>query len=161
MKKEYTTTEAQLKAETYCSAAERCIFDVETKLTAWGIAPHEQQPIIDKLCKERYLDQARYCRAFVRDKYRFNQWGRVKINQTLRMKRIASEQIFQGLLEIEEEEYLKILKQLLQQKGRTIKAKNDYEYSTKLIRFAVGRGFEISDIQHILKELKLNHELLD
>lgn len=161
MKKEYTTTEAHAKAEAYCVAAERCIYDVEAKLTAWGIPSEQQQPIIERLCNERYIDQARYCCAFVRDKYRFNQWGRVKIAQALRMKRIASEQISQGLSEIEEDAYLATLTQLLQQKGKSIKAKNSYDYTSKLIRFALGRGYEMNTTQQCLKALNQSHELLE
>ncbi|MGL4519083.1 MAG: regulatory protein RecX [Phocaeicola sp.] len=161
MKKEYTTTEALSKAEAYCSGAERCIYDVENKLTDWGVEKQAQQTIIDQLCKERYIDQARYCRAFVRDKYRFNQWGKVKIVQTLRMKQLTHEEINQALFEIDEEEYCGKLLTLLQQKNRTIKAKNSYEHSAKLIRFALGRGYEMKTIQYCLKELNCNHELLE
>lgn len=161
MKKEYTANEAYLKAESYCSAAERCIYDVKAKLDLWGIPSHEQESIIHKLCKERYIDEARYCRAFVRDKYRFNQWGRIKISQALRMKQIANELITEGLLEIDNEQYLEILRAVLTQKRRTIKAKNSYEETGKLIRFALGKGYDSTTIQQCLKELNAEHELLD
>ncbi|MGL5938715.1 MAG: regulatory protein RecX [Phocaeicola sp.] len=161
MKKEYSTTEAHFKAETYCSAAERCLYDVELKLTQWGVAQQEQQPILDALCNEKYIDESRYCRAFVRDKYRFNQWGRTKIVQSLRMKRIAHEVITESLFGIDEQEYTAILRTLLKQKSKNIKAKNSYEHTGKLIRFAVGKGYEINLIQSLLKELEIECDFLD
>ncbi|MGL4851833.1 MAG: regulatory protein RecX [Phocaeicola sp.] len=161
MKKEYTIREALVKAEAYCVAAERCIYDVESKLEQWGISKSDLPPLIEKLCNERYLDESRYCRAFVRDKYRFNQWGRVKISQALRMKRIPSAQITESLYEIDEEEYLNILKALLRQKNKSVKAKNSYEHSGKLMRFALGKGYEMNHIQQCLKELNADYDIFD
>ena len=74
------------------------------------------------LQKERYLDAARFCRFYVRDKYRFNQWGRMKIAQMLRMKRLSDEDIRAGLEEIDTEEYDGILKKMLKQKMKGIKS---------------------------------------
>lgn len=161
MRKEYTASEALLKAESFCSTAERCIHDVKAKLDLWGIPKQEQEEIIDKLCGERYIDEARYCRAFVRDKYRFNQWGRVKISQNLRMKQIASEVINESLVEIDDEQYLEILKAILKQKKRIVKAQKSYEEIGKLTRFALGKGYEMKAIQQCLKEINADYELLD
>ena len=84
--KEYTENELRNKAEVYCLAAERCPSEVEAKLQQWGASPETSAHILEHLQKERFVDTARFCRAFVRDKYRFNQWGRMKIIQALRMK---------------------------------------------------------------------------
>lgn len=148
--KKYTEEELKYKAEAYCSAAERCPAEVEKKLTQWGGTPETIEPIMLHLFKERYLDTVRFCCAFVRDKYRFNQWGRMKISQALRMKQLSSSDIEEGMNEIDEEEYHSILNNLLKQKARSIKAETPYERNSKLIRFAVGRGFLMDEIlQHI------------
>ena len=151
--KEYTEDELKYKAEVYCSAAERCPAEVEKKIVQWGGTLEETENIVQHLFKERYLDTARYCRAFVRDKYRFNQWGRMKISQALRMKQLSSADIETGLSEIDEEEYSAVLDNLLKQKVRTIKSGTPYERNAKLIRFAVGRGFMMDEILRHIKQV--------
>lgn len=150
--KEYTEKELKNKAELYCSSAERCPSDVENKLITWGGTSEVVASIMAHLYKERYLDNIRYCKAFVRDKYRFNQWGRMKIVQALKMKGLSSEEINEGLAEIDDTEYNEILGDLLSQKKKTIKASSDYERNCKLMRFAAGRGFTMSEILRYIKE---------
>ena len=94
----------------------------------------------------------------MRDKYRFNQWGRMKIVQALRMKQLPSEDIEAGLEEIDEEEYNNVLKSLLAQKARGLKAGSDYERNSKLIRFAVSRGFAMDEV---LRYIRQTDEFLD
>ena len=87
MKKECSENEVRNKAEAYCSSVERCVSEVEAKLEQWGADNGIKERVIEHLIKEKYIDQQRYCAAFVRDKYRFNQWGRLKIVQALRLKK--------------------------------------------------------------------------
>ena len=84
----------------------------------------------------------------------FNQWGRMKIAQMLRMKRLSDEDIRAGLEEIDTEEYDGILKKMLKQKMKGIKAANDYERSMKLIRFAVGRGFTLEEVRRFVNQVE-------
>lgn len=149
--KEYTEKEILNKAEAYCSAVERCPSDVEAKLKGWGATPETVAAVMAHLFKEKYLDTIRFCSAYVRDKYRFNQWGRVKIAQTLRMKGLTSEEINAGMEDIDEDEYNSILQSLLKQKLKSIKAETDYERNAKLIRFAAGRGFTMQEIMKFVK----------
>ncbi|MCI5581064.1 MAG: RecX family transcriptional regulator [Phocaeicola plebeius] len=151
--KEYTEKELTLKAEAYCAAAERCPADVQAKLCQWGSDEPTAAAVMAHLFQERYLDESRYCVAFVRDKYRFNQWGRLKIVQALRMKRLPDEAIDTGLQEINEEEYTGLLRQLLRQKEKSIRTANDYERRAKLMRYAAGKGFTVDEIQQCLRHL--------
>ena len=151
--KEYSENELKYKAEAYCSAAERCPSEVEKKLTQWGGTSEMIENIMLHLFKERYLDTVRYCRAFVRDKYRFNQWGRMKISQALRMKQLSSADIEVGMDEIDDDEYNDILSNMLRQKARSIKSGTPYEKNAKLIRFAVGRGFLMDEILRHIKQV--------
>lgn len=144
--KEYTPEQLKWKAEAYCAAAERCEYDVLQKLVRWKATPETQAAILAHLYKENYLSTERYCRAFVRDKYRLAHWGTNKIVQALRLKQLPAEDIRAALEEIETDEYDEILVRLLQQKRKSIKAKNDYEMNTKLIRFALGRGYQMKEI---------------
>lgn len=161
MKKEYSENELRSKAEAYCSSVERCVSEVEAKLEQWGAEDECKERVIRCLIDEKYIDQKRYCAAFVRDKYRFNQWGRVKIVQALRLKKIPADIISLGLEEIDESEYLSVLSGLVEQKKKTVKANTEYERNGKLIRFAVGRGFEMEEILRCIKQTDADVEYLD
>jgi regulatory protein len=151
--KEYTEDELKYKAEAYCSTTEHCPAEVMAKLIQWGADGEMSERILAHLQKERYVDSVRFCRAFVRDKYRFARWGRVKIVQALRMKHLSSEEIEAGVAEIDEEEYAKGLRDLLRQKSKSVSGKNEYERNTKLIRFAVGRGFTMGEVLRYVKQI--------
>lgn len=161
MKKECSENEARNKAEAYCSSVERCVAEVEAKLDQWGATPEIIEKVIKHLLAEKYIDQKRYSSAFVRDKYRFNQWGRVKIAQALRMKRIPADIINLGMEEIDEQEYHDILSALLEQKKKSVKAKTEYERNGKLIRFAIGRGFEMEAILRCVKQADYDEGYMD
>ena len=158
--KVYTEQEYKSKAEAYCSSAEHCTSEVKQKLKLWGASEEQVHAIVTFLTHERFIDDMRYSRAFVRDKYRFDQWGRMKIVQALRMKRLSSGEIESGLAEIDAEEYRNILRNLLEKKAKTVKAVSDYDRNRKLIRFAVGRGFTMDEIMQQIKQC-VSDEYLD
>lgn len=161
MRKECTEEEGRVKAEAYCSVAERCTDDVLRKLEQWGVPEGVHAPILASLVKERYIDEHRYAVAFVRDKYRFNQWGRIKISQALRMKHVSAGNISEALDEIDEEEYEAVLTTLLQKKSRSVKASNEYERNGKLIRFAASHGYEMGEILRCMKRMGYEDEYMD
>ena len=161
MKKEMSAEEARLKAEAYCSLSEHCKSEVLGKLQQWGAPEKTWEAILNHLEKERYVDESRYATFFVRDKYRFNQWGRIKIAQAMRMKHIPSACIDEAMEEIDEQEYLNILTSLLKKKVRSIKESNDYERNGKLVRFAAGHGYEIGDILLCMKRMGYDDEYME
>lgn len=108
--------------------------------------------MIDYLVSHQYVDNERYCRAFVNDKVKYNHWGRNKIAQALWQKRVPEDIATAVLDEVPEEDYLDVLRPMLKAKWPTIKADTDYERSMKLIRFAMGRGFELDTIKKALPE---------
>lgn len=141
------------KCMAMCSKAEKCTFDIQKKLNEWEISESDSQRIISQLKQERFIDEERYAGFFVRDKFRFNQWGKIKIAFYLRNKNICESTIKQALGQIDDKEYLQVLKTLLRQKSKSVKAGSDYEKNAKLIRFAQGRGFEYEMIAKALKAL--------
>ncbi|MDR0962137.1 MAG: RecX family transcriptional regulator [Mediterranea sp.] len=147
--KELTESEAFNRAAAYCSVAEHCSHEVSEKLRRWEVDAPVAQRILHRLIEEKYVDDLRYSRAFVRDKYRFAKWGKVKIAAALHIKHIPGEVVQQALESIDEEEYLDTLRDLLAAKQKSIRAANDYERKGKLIRFALGRGYEMHDIRKV------------
>lgn len=145
--KELNEEEALYKAAAYCSLAEHCSSEVSEKLDGWGVSSDSKRRILERLVAEKYLDENRYCRFFIHDKLKYDKWGRHKIAQALWMKKIPSEISAPLLEEIDEDEYRSVLRSLLESKQRTLSARNKYEMSGKLIRFALGRGFEMDEIR--------------
>ena len=150
MKKEMTEQEAYLQLAAICAQAEHCEQEMRDKMKRLEIDETVQNRIIDRLTKERYIDNERYARAFVKDKIRYNKWGRKKVQQALWMKRIDKDIQQHVLDEIDEKEYLDVLRPLLKQKRKSIKADSDYEMSQKLVRFALSRGFTFDIIRQCL-----------
>ena len=147
-----TADEVLYKLAAKCSVSEQCLSDIENKLSKYDLPEEEKTRILRHLVEEKYVDDGRYAEAFVRDKYRFNKWGRIKIAQGLRMKGIDRETINTAMEAIDEQEYLNILRDLIKSKRRSTKGKNSYEINGKLIRFASSRGFEFGAIRECLGE---------
>ena len=127
----------------------------------WELDETVQNRILARLVKERYIDDERYARAFVKDKIRYNKWGRRKVQQALWQKRIDSDIQQRVLDEIDEKEYLDVLRPLLKQKRKSIKAASDYEQNQKLVRFALGRGFSFDIIRQCLDVDDIDIEEVD
>ena len=142
--KELTPGEALNKAAAYCTLCERCISEVSTKLAAWGVPHGEQQKIIVRLQQEGFIDEVRYCRAFVNDKVRLNRWGRIKIRAALSEKRLPRELVNEAIENINEEEYMSAIAEVIATKRRELKGKEDYAAQQKIMRYAASRGFEPS-----------------
>ena len=161
MKKDMTEQEAYLQLAALCAQAEHCQQEMRDKMRRWELDETVQNRIIDRLIKERYVDDERYARAFVKDKIRYNKWGRRKVQQALWQKHIDAEIQQRVLDEIDEKEYLDILRPLLKQKRKSIKAESDYELNQKLIRFALGRGFGFDIIRQCLNVDDIDIEDID
>lgn len=138
-----TESKALARIAAYCSKAERCEYDVRKKLIGWELDSAEQNRIIDRLKKEKFLDEKRFCESFVRDKARFNKWGKVKIAFELKKKYISQSLIDSSLAELDDTDLDETLMQILKTKNKSTKAENDYQRRTKLLRFALGRGFSM------------------
>ena len=149
--KELTSGEALTKAAAYCTLCERCQSEVSTKLTAWGVPHDEQEKIIARLTNEKFIDESRYCRAFVNDKVKFNRWGRIKITAALREKHLPQEHIKEALEGIDENTYLQALQETIDIKRRELKGKDDFATQQKIIRHAASRGYEPSLIISTIK----------
>lgn len=138
-----TEQNALCRVAAYCSKAERCEYDVRKKLVAWELSEEEQSRIIKRLKEEKYLDNSRYCRSYINDKVKYNKWGEKKIIFELRKKMIAEKDYLPHLKDVTKDDFEEQLIHILKVKNRTTKAKDDYDRKTKLMRFALGRGFQM------------------
>lgn len=133
-----------------CASAEHCTGEMIDKMTKWEISEEAQARIMEHLVKNKYIDDERYCRAFVHDKMEYNHWGRRKIEQALYVKHVDKAIQKTVLDEIPDEDFIDILRPLIVQKRRQTRANSEYEMNMKLMRFAASRGFTIEQIRQCI-----------
>lgn len=144
--------QALQRAASLCSTSEHCVYDITNKLKKWGICTSDIDKIIDRLIDEKFIDESRYARAYVNDKFRFAHWGRVKIKNMLYLQHISEAEINEALSNIPQQEYEDVLKGVIESKQRTLPETESYEARTKIIRFAMQRGFELHEITKFIDE---------
>ena len=130
------------KAAGLCSGSEHCTSQIREKLSSWGVSEEDANYIIDRLTKEKFIDDSRFARAYCHDKFCYSHWGRVKIRQMLRHLRLSDEEIAEGMAAIPEEAYCETLSDALRAKDRTLKDTDTYQRKGKLVRHLLSRGFE-------------------
>jgi regulatory protein len=148
-----STNEVYTKMATLCSRSEQCTPDIRTKVKDLGVSSDEADEIIENLKKERFIDDERYVRAYISDKFRLNKWGKVKIRHYLKMKGLPDGLIQQGLDEINENKYRELLLKTMKEKAKAVKKKEKFEKMGQIIRYAMNRGFEPEIIHRYLGEV--------
>lgn len=149
-KKEITEQQALSRLMALCARGEHSSGEMLQKMRLWGLADEAQARIMERLTKDRFVDDERFARAFVNDKIKYNQWGRRKIEQALWAKGVDRDVQQRVLDAVDEEEYIKVLRPLLRSKERSITARNEFERQMKLIRIAQSRGFSMAEIEKCL-----------
>jgi regulatory protein len=142
------------KAMALCASREYCSGDIRLKLDSWGVKIPDTEIIIRKLIRENFINDQRYAEAFVKDKYRVNKWGKVKIAAHLRAKNIQSEFIELSLATLDDEQYKQTIRQILSSHRKFIKAKNQFDLKGKLLRYGLSKGFESHILYDILNDLE-------
>ena len=141
------------KMAKYCAYQERCVKDVRDKLKTFDLPQEEKDKILDYLLDNRFVNDERFARSFVRGKINQSGWGVNKIRFHLMQKGIAKETIDEALGQTDEDLYRQRLIDILKTKSKTIKAETDFERKRKLAAYAMQKGFEASLVWEVLKEL--------
>ena len=142
-----------------------CSGQVRRKLQRWSVAQQQKglpgfsdsqmEGILESLVKERFVDDARFAGAYVRDKARFAGWGAVKIAYNLKGLGIAESVVRDIIAENMESFSSCRLKDILQKKWDSLKFDLSLQQKReKVLRFALGRGFQYGQIMDIIKEFK-------
>ena len=139
------------KARHYCSYQERCIYDVKKKLKEWQASDETVKKIISQLEDEDFINEERYAVSFAIGKLRNNKWGRAKIFHALMQKHIPELYVQMGLGEIDEEEYLSVLKSVI--KSKKINESDPFTRNNKLVKYAVQKGFRSDLAWEVVKGL--------
>ena len=143
------------KMAKYCAYQERCTKDVRDKLKTFDIPQEDQDKILEYLLDNRFVNDERFVKSFVRGKINQSGWGINKIRFHLVQKGIAKEIIDEALEQTDEEVYRQRLIDILKTKSKTIKADSDFEKKRKLAAYAMQKGFEGNLVWEVLKDLAI------
>lgn len=147
-----TPPQARSKAEAYCAYQERSQQEVRDKLYHWGLHREDVEEVIATLITDGFLNEERFAMAYVSGKFRMNGWGKYKIKQGLTQKAVSPPIIRAALRSLDEQEYRDKLFSLLQGKARSETESHPYKRKNKLVRYALGKGFESDLIFELLND---------
>jgi regulatory protein len=143
------------KMAKYCAYQERCVKDVREKLKTFDLPDEEKAKILDYLLDNRFVNDERFVKSFVRGKVNQSGWGLNKIRFHLMQKGIAKELIDEALGQTDEEVYRQRLVDILKAKAKTVKAENNFEKKRKLAVYALQKGFESNLVWEVLKGFEI------
>lgn len=152
-KRPLTTAQATNRAAALCARSEQAPGGIREKLLKWGLTPGDAARIVSDLIEQGFLDEQRYAHAFVKDRFAFNGWGRIKIAHQLRLKGIPAEIIDEAMAAIDDEQYRERLLELLRAKWRTVKDREPRAAWAAMMRFASSRGFETGIAAECVKQV--------
>ena len=154
-KRVYDLKMAIERIKNYCALQDRCQWDVTQKMKEWGLLEMTQNHILEILIQEKYVDEERFAQSFCRGKFIIKKWGKVKITNELKKKKISDICIKKGLEEIDLTEYDLLLENLLTKKNDTLRDKNHFTRKRKLALFLIQRGFEGNLVWDKIRELSI------
>ncbi len=152
----FSRQQAKVKAESYCAYQERSQYEIRNKLYEWGLHQKDVEEIISELIESNFLNEERFALAYTLGKFRIKGWGKIKIKQALKLKRIPDQLVKKSLQAIDDGDYLLMLKRILEKKAKTITETDPFKYRYLLTRYGSGKGFELDLISDLLISNKLD-----
>ena len=151
--KKFTSEQALNRLQRLCSRQEKCADDVRKKLHQWKIAPAAAEAVIRQLQNGNFVNDLRYAKAFVHDKFELSGWGLLKIRNALYLKKIKEEIIKEALCDIDKMSAMRKLEQLLKLKNKSLKVVSESDRKIKLLRFAVSRGYDYQSAYEVTSKI--------
>lgn len=149
-RKQLTPEQALQKLRHYCGYQERCHNEIREKLYNLGVKKTEHDILISTLIEEGYLNEERFAMTFAGGKFRQNQWGRNKIKYALRQKQVSDYSIKKALKQINENEYLAVLKKLADEKYDSLKGEQWLLRRKKTMDYLLQKGFEMELVNNVV-----------
>lgn len=145
-----------------CARAERSSGDARRLMATWGVPEQDREGVLQRLKREKFIDDGRYAEAFVREKVNLSGWGEWKIRSALKRKGVTEDVINAALGQLSPEQSAQRLAERLKRKMRTVKYSSAYELRTKLIRYALSLGYAMDEVmgevEAIIQEIKTKEE---
>ena len=156
-----TPQQALQKIKLYCAYQERSHQEVENKLYGFGLYRADVERVLSELITENYLNEERFSKMFAGGKFRMKQWGRIKIANELKQKKVSSYNIKIALQEIDEAVYIHTLEKLSLAKWNALKREQYINREVKTTRYLMQRGFESALIKEALKKIRQKNNLIE
>lgn len=150
-----SVAEAQKKLEHYCAYQERCHEEVIQKSRSLALSNSETDEVIVYLIANNYLNEERFAQSFARGKHRIKHWGKIRIVNELKFRKISQYNINTALKEITETEYANTFHSLAERIWETISEKNVMKKRKKFCDYLLRKGFESNLIYEKVKDLEM------
>lgn len=142
-----------------CSKREYCLHDVYQKLMQWKAEKYFDD-LSQLLMADKFIDEVRFCRAYIRDKARFSKWGMQKIKYSLYSKNISDTTIDEAMADCDLDFYSEMVREELSKKIKSLhKEEDEFKKKQKVLRFAQSRGYEMELINKVLNALGESKDL--
>jgi len=148
----FSREQARIKAERYCAYQERSQHEVRSKLYEWGQYSRDAEEIISELIQGNFLNEERFAQAYAQGKFRIKGWGKIRIKQGLKLKKVPEPMILKVLKSIDPDDYREKLRSLLDKKSLTVHEKDPYKKRSILLRYAASKGYEQDIITDMLAQ---------
>lgn len=146
---------ALVKAESWCAYQERAQQEVRNKLYDWALKPNEVEEVIAELIATNFLNEERFALAYVSGKFKIKRWGKIKIKQGLKLKKVPDKMIQKALNTINGDEYIGVLLSIAEKKLHILTESDPLKRKYKLISYLQSKGFENDLIFDVLKSNNL------
>jgi regulatory protein len=106
------------------------------------------------LITENFLNEERFACSFARGKHRIKLWGKIRITNELKFKKITQSLINKGLQEITPDEYFSTFNALAEKQWEAIIETNELKKRKKFCDYLLRKGFESNLVYDKMKELE-------
>jgi regulatory protein len=139
------------KAQRYCAYQERSQQEVRDKIYSWGLHKREVEDIIATLIDDGFLKESRFASAFAGGKFRIKSWGKNRIRQALKEKKVSEPLIRQALSEIDDKAYRSSLEKIISSYSKKVKEKNPLKKNYRVAAYAIRKGYEPELVWEVVK----------
>jgi regulatory protein len=109
--------------------------------------------ILDELEEKKYINNLNFAIKFANDKFEFNNWGAVKIQQELIRKGISKSDINKALSRIPKEDINESIIVLIKKNKRKYQRAEPYKRKKKIFDYLLRKGFESNNIMALMPTL--------
>ena len=154
MKDFFTIKQATQKLEHYCAYQDRCHEEVVQKLRTMKMDADEIDSVVVHLITDNFLNEERFACSYARGKHRIKHWGKIRIVNELKFRKISATLIKIALKEIDDSDYFGIFDELADKHWETISEKNLLTKRKKFCDYFLRKGWENELIYQKVKELE-------
>ncbi len=148
-KKELSIGSILDKLQHYCAYQERCIYDVQKKLSSYDLSSKDRDWIIDMLIADKFIDEERYTHIYVKSKIN-SYWGINRIIYELSYKKIPQEIIHNAISGVDMDDYRERFEKVAREKIESLKDIDSFKQKSRVYNYLASKGYESSMIMDFL-----------